>query len=65
MSVQLETYNLDIRTGIQYLSYTDGSSIWRVGLRNSSVCWDVALTPTGFNGAEDTDWECVFSIPKT
>lgn len=46
----------------QYIYYTDGSTIWRKGVRNSEYVIDKTLTGTGFNGIENTDWENVWSI---
>lgn len=51
----------------QYIYRSDGTTIWRKGMRGDYFVWDVALTPLGFSygGVEDTDWVNRFSIPKT
>lgn len=54
----------------QYITKTDGTSIWRKGVRMAAFVWDHAITPLGFAGNESFDggatgdWECVFKIPK-
>lgn len=48
----------------QYLVYTDGTGIWRKGVRDANFVFDHTLTPLGFSGEVDTDWENVFKIPK-
>lgn len=47
---------------IQYVYYTDGTYFWRKGVKDSVFVIDKALTDTGFNGVENTDWENVYSI---
>ena len=44
-----------------YTMYTDSvtGTKFRVGMRNSQLQVDKALTATGFDGAENTDWENV------
>jgi len=66
MSVTLSVYYLytDDIGGTQYEEYRDGSSIWRLGVRDAYVCWDVELDATGFDGVEGVNWECAFKIPK-
>jgi hypothetical protein len=32
--------------------------LWRQGIRDGYIVLDVALTATGFEGAENTDWKC-------
>lgn len=51
-----------IHTDEQYMYYTDGNAIWRKGFRGYSYVIDKALTPTGFSGTENTDWENVYNI---
>lgn len=41
----------------QYVIFTDGISIWRKGVRDESFVLDRTLTPNGFAGTEDIDWE--------
>ncbi len=41
----------------QYREYSDGSTEYRSGVRAGIYVLDKALTPTGFDGAEGTDWE--------
>ena len=55
-------YTNDAEAVTQYKLYTDGSAIWRKGVRDNAFVWDVTLTGTGFSGAEDTDWTNVFNI---
>lgn len=42
---------------VQYRYYTDGTYIFRDGVRNGTYVIDKALTPTGFSGIENVDWE--------
>lgn len=42
---------------VQYLLYSDGNSIIRKGVREGNFIVDIALTPTGFSGIENVDWE--------
>lgn len=44
---------------IQYVIYYDGITLWRKGVRDGCFVWDRAITLTGFDGVEDTDWENV------
>ena len=44
---------------IQYVIYYDGITEWRKGVRDGCFVWDRAITLTGFDGVEDTDWENV------
>jgi len=66
MSVGLSVYYVyaSLIGGTQYVEYSDGSSIWRIGVRDASVCWDVELDAIGFDGIEDVNWECALKIPK-
>ena len=43
----------------QYVYYYDGITEWRKGVRDGCFVWDRAITLTGFDGIEDTDWENV------
>jgi uncharacterized protein (TIGR02145 family) len=47
---------------VQYVYYDDGIALWRKGVRDGCFVWDKALTPVGFNGIEDTDWENVRTL---
>lgn len=40
-----------------YVMLTDGSANFRIGVRDSKFVVDKALTETGFNGTENSDWE--------
>lgn len=66
MSVQLDVYYAETHTGYtdtdQYKYFSDGTEIWRKGVRDTYFVLDKALTILGFNGAEDTDWENVVKI---
>lgn len=44
---------------VQYVYYYDGITEWRKGVRDGCFVWDRAITLTGFDGIEDTDWENV------
>lgn len=44
---------------VQYVTYYDGVTEWRKGVRDGYFVWDRAITLTGFDGVEDTDWENV------
>jgi len=39
-----------------YRTYNDDGDLYRTGQRNSTFVLDKALTATGFDGIEDTDW---------
>lgn len=41
----------------QYQTYTDGSGVCRCGVRDGIWVVDKELTPTGFDGTENVDWE--------
>ena len=41
----------------QYFYYDDGTNEVRRGVRDGHDIYDVALTETGFNGIENTDWK--------
>ena len=41
----------------QYVYFTEDSSIFRKGVRSNAFVIDATLTPTGFSGTEDVDWE--------
>lgn len=47
----------------QYQIYTDGTTTMRDGIRENDgqaqYVIDVAVTATGFDGEEDTDWTCL------
>ena len=43
----------------QYVYYSDGISIFRKGVRDTSFVIDIALTELGFDGDENTDWQNV------
>jgi hypothetical protein len=57
--VQLET---DEDTII--ISIDSGVDGYRHEVRDNDYCIDQELTPTGFEGTEDIDWENVFKIYK-
>ena len=40
----------------QYVTYTDGISTFRDGVRNGAYVIDKALTPLAFAGVENIDW---------
>ena len=46
----------------QYGTYTDGTYIYRDGVRSGEYVIDVALTATGFTGSENTDWKNLHKI---
>ena len=41
----------------QYVYYSEGISIFRKGVRDTSFVKDVAITELGFDGEENTDWQ--------
>lgn len=47
---------------IQYVSYYDGVTEWRKGVRDGCFVWDRAITLTGFDGVEGSDWENVRTL---
>lgn len=42
---------------LTYFYFTDGITKYRIGVRDSKFVLDKALTGTGFEGIENTDWE--------
>jgi len=46
----------------QYIYYTDGIAYYRKGVRDYSFIIDKTLTPTGFSGSENTDWENIYEL---
>jgi len=48
--------------GITYLVLTDGVTTIRRGIRDYYLVTDITLTPTGFNGTENTDWENIEAL---
>ena len=46
----------------QYYLVTDGSTIYRKGVRNQAFVIDIALTALGFGGIEDIDWQNLQTI---
>lgn len=40
----------------QYVLYTDGTTLFRDGVRDGAFVTDKALTATGFAGTEGVDW---------
>lgn len=46
----------------QYGTYTDGTYIYRDGVRSGEYVIDVALTSSGFSGTENTDWKNLHKI---
>jgi hypothetical protein len=46
----------------QYGTYTDGTYIYRDGVRSGEYVIDVALTSTAFSGVENTDWKNLHKI---
>lgn len=46
------------------ISIDDGVEGYRQVIRDGDYCIDYELTSTGFEGAEDTDWENVYIIMK-
>ena len=46
----------------QYLIYGDEYRLWRKGVRDGEFVLDKIITPTGFDGIEDTDWENIKSV---
>jgi len=46
----------------QYGTYTDGTYIYRDGVRSGEYVIDVVLTSSGFSGTENTDWKNLHKI---
>ena len=42
--------------------FTDGINIFRVQVRNGALMFDEAMTPTGFEGDENTDWKKLYEM---
>lgn len=57
--MQYEEYN-----GVNYKEIVDPTSRFRITSRDNYYVIDIELTALGFNGVEDTDWECVYYIAK-
>lgn len=47
----------------QYRYYSDGTVIYREGVRGGILVSDRTLSPTGFAGIENTDWENLATLP--
>jgi hypothetical protein len=45
-----------------YVTFTDGVTTYRKGVRSGSFVIDLALTGTGFTGTQGIDWENIYSI---
>ena len=43
-------------SGTDTIKLTDGTSTFRVNVRNDDLCIDVELSELGFDGKEDDDW---------
>jgi len=41
----------------QYRTYSDGTTTFRTGVRDTYYVIDKTLTATGFSGTEGVDWE--------
>jgi hypothetical protein len=54
--------NLSATPSGSYIEYTDGTAIYRKGVRTGAFVIDKALTATGFNGIEGVDWENIYNI---
>jgi uncharacterized protein (TIGR02145 family) len=52
----------DLVSSETYVTFTDGVTTFRKGVRNGSFVIDLALTPTGFTGTQGIDWENIYSI---
>lgn len=47
----------------QYVYYTDSTAWYRKGVRGGYYVIDIRLTASpGWDGDEDTDWKCLYSI---
>lgn len=46
---------------MQYKYFTDGITKMRDGIRDGNYVIDLALTPMGFTGTENVDWENLVS----
>ena len=49
-------YTILDSAGTDTITLTDGTSTFRVQVRSTDLCFDEALTATGFLGTEGVDW---------
>jgi hypothetical protein len=49
-------YTILSLTGTDTITLTDGTSTFRVQVRSTDLCFDQAITASGFSGVENTDW---------
>jgi hypothetical protein len=49
----------------QYRELTDGTGVYRIGVRDEGFVIDVETTATGFDGDENTDWEELAEYKRT
>ena len=61
---ELDLVKLEIDEDSIIINIDDGVEGYRQVIRDDDYCIDHELTPTGFEGAEDTDWENVYIIIK-
>lgn len=61
---ELDLVKLEIDEDSIIINIDDGVEGYRQVIRDGDYCIDHELTPTGFEGAEDTDWENVYIIIK-
>jgi len=55
--------SLPINLEPQYRILSDGTTKVRIGIRDCNWVRDITLTPLGFDGAENIDWENQESEP--
>ena len=60
-------YTILSTTGTDSITLTDDTDSYRIQVRSTVLYFDKALTATGFDGAEDTDWVNISSttLPGT
>jgi hypothetical protein len=42
--------------------FTDGTNNFRIQVRDGALMFDEAMTPLGFDGAENTDWKKLYEM---
>lgn len=42
--------------------FSDGTNDFRVQVRDGALNFDEAITPLGFDGAENTDWKLLYAM---
>lgn len=64
MTWELDLVKLETDEDSIIISIDDGVAGYVQVIRDGDYCIDHELTPTGFEGVENTDWENVYIITK-